>query len=676
MSALNMACPTFGYPDRRVVNFLGRHEQFWIWQASGNRLGALEGVAVRPLTEFDPTQVGPYRILAELGRGGMGRVLLAGAPDGRLIAIKLVREIFAEDDGFRERFRREVAASRRVSGAYTAPVIDADPNAPMPWLASAFVFGPSLQQAVEGGGVLPEEPALRLAAGLAAALAEIHRAGIVHRDLKPANVLLAEDGPRVIDFGIARATDNHNGSQLTRTGSLVGSPQYMSPEQAEGRELTPTSDVFSLGSVLVMACTGTSPFAGASPPQTLYRVVHAEPDLSSLPPMVRRIAAACLAKDPGERPDAAQLREMIGDITASARPWPAPVLKLISDQRAEIARLLDPTGGETVDLAVSTPPVAATRLQQTPPPELDNQPDIEQVPTVAATRLQQTPPSELENQLAVERTPISGAAATAPRRARLLAGIAMLASLATLVGVLVWTQWPSTRPCADRKAGHCVQASGSPLAPPSGTSDTSIATDPATSSSQPATPAIGPASWDSSGTDKTPLTEDALLPQRFTDDKNIDFARVAGGAKPCDQAGSSDVVKELTGRGCTEMMTGVYLEQPGPNATPDNPVLVSVQVFPFPDAATANDMYNYLNGPARWQLTTWCTQTGVGSKPCIAGIDHGYRQQYNHIFHRYVIAALANRTDLTHDGTIGPWLASAAGQAANSSGPQNYGAHN
>jgi hypothetical protein len=460
----------------------------------------------------------------------------------------------------------------------------------------------------------------------------------VHRDLKPANVLLAEDGPRVIDFGIARALDDDGGSRLTHTGWLVGSPQYMSPEQADGRELTPASDVFSLGSVLVMACTGTSPFKGSSPQQTLYRVVHAEPDLSALPSRAHRIAAACLAKDPGARPDLSRLREMIGDITASVRPWPAPVHKLIADQRAEVTRLLDEVGGLTVDLAAGTPTIASTRLELSPPSELDDEPSIGHMPASGATRV----------------------AALAPGHARRAAIIGVLASVATLVGLLAWTQ---------------LLSSGSPASP----GDTSTTKAMATNSSPQTTAPPGPESWNTSATDQTPFTEDALLPRGFTNDKGIEFARVAGGLRRCDQAASgdgpfpgSDVVKELTANGCTEVMTGVYLEQPGPNATPHNPVLVSVQVFPFPDSGKANNAYNFLNGGARWNRTTWCTQTGVGSKPCIPGISHGLRVSQNRVSHRYVIAAVANRTDLSNDNTIQPWLASAAAQAANSSGPENY----
>ncbi|MGW5861454.1 protein kinase domain-containing protein [Streptomyces sp. NPDC055239] len=295
------------------------------------------------LTATDPGEVGRYRTIAELGRGGMGRVLLSSAPDGKLVALKQVRTQFIEDDGFRARFRREVEASRKVSGTYTSTVIDADADAPEPWLTSEFVPGPSLQEAVEAIGALPEEAVLRMATGLASALIDIHRAGLVHRDLKPSNVLLADDGPIVIDFGIARATDTDGGTgggtELTHSGRLVGSPGFMSPEQAEGRPLDAASDVFSLGTVLVMACTGRCPFAGPSMPQTLYNIVHTDPDLSMIPAKIRPIVARCLAKDPSERPSPDRLLQDIGRLTPSARPWPTEVHELIAEQQAEIARL-------------------------------------------------------------------------------------------------------------------------------------------------------------------------------------------------------------------------------------------------------------------------------------------------------------------------------------------------
>ncbi|MCX4684878.1 serine/threonine protein kinase [Kitasatospora purpeofusca] len=306
---------------------------------------------MRPRRESDPAEVGPYRVLAELGRGGMGRVLLGAGPDGRLVAVKQVHERFAADTAFRARFRREVAASRRVSGAYTAAVMDADVEAVTPWLASVFVVGPSLADAVESGGPLPSDAVHGLAVGLATALVEIHRAGLIHRDLKPGNVLLAEDGVRVIDFGIARAVEED--AELTHTGGVIGSPAFMSPEQAEGRALTPASDVFSLASLLALALSGRSPFEGASALRTLYDIVHSEPDLGGVAPETRPFLEACLVKDPAARPTPARLLELLGPVAPAARRWPAAVHTMIAAQQAEVDRLLADPGRTLVLRAVA-----------------------------------------------------------------------------------------------------------------------------------------------------------------------------------------------------------------------------------------------------------------------------------------------------------------------------------
>ncbi|CAM5227966.1 serine/threonine-protein kinase [Streptomyces avidinii] len=316
-----------------------------------------------------PTHVGPFKVAGVLGQGGMGRVLLCAGPDGRLVAVKQVLAHFADDEGFRARFRREVAASRKVSGAYTAAVMDADPDAPTPWLASVFVAGPSLGAVVKKDGVLDGAVVHRLAAGLASALAEIHRAGLIHRDLKPDNVLLTEDGVRVIDLGIARATEGESDGDtgLTRTGWVIGSPAFMSPEQAESKPLTPASDVFSLGSMLVMAVTGNSPFAGTSTLQTLYDVVHSEPDLSALPAGLRGIVERCLAKDPAARPTPAQLLELLGPVAPAGRQWPPAVYRMLAAQRADIDRLF--SGGEPVADTIVAPP--------DPDPDPDPEPELE-----------------------------------------------------------------------------------------------------------------------------------------------------------------------------------------------------------------------------------------------------------------------------------------------------------
>ena len=261
----------------------------------------------------DPQVIGPYRLRGQLGVGGMGRVFLGVSEGGRPVAVKVVRADLAADPEFRTRLRREIAVARKVSSQFTAPVIDADVDSPAPWLATAFVAGPSLVDAVSEHGPLPVRAVLELAAGLAEGLRAIHAAGVVHRDLKPSNVLLAPDGPRVIDFGISRAIE---ASALTHTGMVVGSPGFMSPEQAEGGEVGPPTDIFSLGAVLAYAATGQGPFGAGSRPALVYRVVHSPASLDHVPAEVRPLIQRCLAKDPGQRPTA---REILAE-TASVEP--------------------------------------------------------------------------------------------------------------------------------------------------------------------------------------------------------------------------------------------------------------------------------------------------------------------------------------------------------------------
>ncbi|MFB6772149.1 protein kinase [Streptomyces sp. NPDC056337] len=264
---------------------------------------------MRPLDVDEPTAVGPYRLLGRLGSGGMGRVYLGRSAGGRTVAVKIVHPHFALDEEFRARFRREVDAARRVGAAWTAPVLDADPEARVPWVATAYAAGPSLTAAVADGGPLPVHSVRALGAGLGEALAAVHELGLVHRDVKPSNVLLTLDGPLLIDFGIARAvggtsrTESGEGTaSLTSTGVSVGSPGYMSPEQILGKGVTGAADVFSLGAVLAFAATGTPPFPGDSSAALLYKVVHEEPRLDALDGDLRDLVAACLAKDPAARP--------------------------------------------------------------------------------------------------------------------------------------------------------------------------------------------------------------------------------------------------------------------------------------------------------------------------------------------------------------------------------------
>ncbi|QGV81960.1 serine/threonine-protein kinase [Streptomyces ficellus] len=260
----------------------------------------------QPLHADDPPVVAGYRLAARLGAGGMGRVYLSHTPGGRPVAIKVVRPELADDPAFRRRFRREVEAARRVRGAYTAELVDADTDGVPPWLATLYVPGPSLTEAVARRGPLPVSAVLWLMAGVAEALQAVHAAGIVHRDLKPSNVLLAADGPRVIDFGISIAAGL---SSHTATGSTVGTPHFMAPEQAVAGEVTPATDVFALGQTAAFAALGEPLYGDGIAPVVLYRIVHEEPDLTLLPEPLRPLIARCLATDPGERATLAEVVE-------------------------------------------------------------------------------------------------------------------------------------------------------------------------------------------------------------------------------------------------------------------------------------------------------------------------------------------------------------------------------
>ncbi|MEK2472677.1 protein kinase domain-containing protein [Streptomyces noursei] len=264
---------------------------------------------ISPLLHDDPYTVGPFRILARLGGGGMGTVYLARSAGGRTVAVKTLHTRLAADTTLRTRFRLEADAARVVGSEHGALVVDADPQAPTPWMATEYVLGPPLDTAVEVGGPLPEPAVRALGASLAAGLEQLHRSEVVHRDLKPSNVLVTAQGPRIIDFGIARAFGDEH---LTNVGNAVGTPAFMSPEQAAGLEHAAAGDVFALAGVLVFAATGRGPFGGGAPTDLLYRVRFGDPDLGGVPESLRPLLARCLAKDPAQRPSTTELRTALG----------------------------------------------------------------------------------------------------------------------------------------------------------------------------------------------------------------------------------------------------------------------------------------------------------------------------------------------------------------------------
>ncbi|MDX3131331.1 serine/threonine-protein kinase [Streptomyces europaeiscabiei] len=317
------------------------------------------GGQFRPLEAGDPTSVASYRLAARLGSGGMGTVYLSYTPGGHPIALKTIRPELSEDPEFRRRFKQEVQAAQRVQGLYTAPVLDHDTEGAQPWLATAYVPGPSLHAAVAEHGALPLNSVLLLLAGVSEALSVIHGAGIVHRDLKPSNVLLAGDGPRVIDFGIARAAD---ATALTGTGVSIGTPAFMSPEQAAGKPVTPASDIFALGQVAAFAARGSGAYGDGPSHAVLYRIVHEEPDLSGLADELRFIER-CLAKDPADRPSPAEVVALCQEAS------PTPLVQSGSWLPEAIGADITRRVSASADLlaARNKAAEAATSATQTPP---------------------------------------------------------------------------------------------------------------------------------------------------------------------------------------------------------------------------------------------------------------------------------------------------------------------
>jgi predicted Ser/Thr protein kinase/negative regulator of sigma E activity len=322
----------------------------------------------------DPGSVGDYRLLGRLGAGGMGQVFLGVSPGGRKVAVKLIHPVHARDPQFRERFAREIEAAQRVGGFHTAPVVDADPHADPPWMVTAYIEGPSLQEAVGRGGPLPPGTVRAVGAGLAEGLAAIHGRGLVHRDLKPGNVIMAADGPRIIDFGIARALDATTG--ITATGAVVGTYAYMSPEQFRGEVAGPASDVFSLGSVLGFAATGRPPFGSDSALSIMYRVVNEPPDLAALADdQLRGLITACLAKSSLARPAVrAVLAALRGPGPESAVPRapvgaaPAAVGYEMPTQTPAPAPVAPGPGPEALFPRSTVPPAEAVPSATAPPP--------------------------------------------------------------------------------------------------------------------------------------------------------------------------------------------------------------------------------------------------------------------------------------------------------------------
>jgi outer membrane protein assembly factor BamB/tRNA A-37 threonylcarbamoyl transferase component Bud32 len=413
---------------------------------------------VDQLTQHDPRRIGPFEVLGRLGAGGMGLVYLARSASGRRVAIKTVRTELAEDQLFRVRFSREVEAARAVSGFYTAAVVDADARAAVPWLATAYVPAPSLEEIVTECGPMPAQAVRWLAAGVAEALQSIHGAGLVHRDLKPSNVLVVEDGPRVIDFGIASGVSN---TRLTMTNVAVGTPAYMSPEQAkDSRSVTGASDVFSLGSMLVFAATGHAPFHGANPVETVFMLLREGPDLEGLPDELRPLIESCMQMEATGRPNPADLQAQLAphlfgsgsDDSGTASAWlPERAVGLI-EQRRGGRPAAKPSSGRSGGRGAPVVP---------PPPPHDPPP----VPVGAGTGRHGGAPDNGPVRLAGAQVPIGPGPRVADARAAAVKAPPPEAGLAA--------SWSRPRPGvngADLPGAGPVPVAAPPAAPDSATS--------------------------------------------------------------------------------------------------------------------------------------------------------------------------------------------------------------
>ncbi|MFI1565044.1 protein kinase [Streptomyces sp. NPDC020490] len=477
---------------------------------------------MQPLGVDEPTAVGPYRLLGRLGSGGMGRVYLGRSAGGRTVAVKIVHPHFALDEEFRARFRREVDAARRVGGAWTAPVLDADTEAAVPWVATAYAAGPSLASAVADGGALPAPSVRALGAGLAEALAAVHALGLVHRDVKPSNVLLTLDGPLLIDFGIARATDGT--ASLTSTGVSVGSPGYMSPEQILGKPAGAAADVFSLGAVLAFAATGRPPFPGDSSAALLYKVVHEPPELGLPGGELRELVESCLAKDPDARPAPAEVARRLAPEGAArliAGGWlPGTLVEQVS---RSAVRLLNLEAAESASgpLGFSSPSVResptaggegagqptlgefgpAPAMPPSPVPEPRDAPAAEQRPGEGPAENPGAAPGKLSVSVAATSVPGDGGRG---RRLSCTVALAVAGALAavTVGSVLVLDLLPKD---------------GNDTASGPGTRSPSVGATPATpaTSEPPATPATSPPGTTPTGDPSATGTAPSTVPDAY-----------------------------------------------------------------------------------------------------------------------------------------------------------------
>lgn len=589
----------------------------------------------KPLDPGDPRTVGSYHLKARLGGGGLGRVFLAFTSDGGPVAVKLLRTEFGQDTEFRKRFGREIGVAQGVRSRFVAPVLGSDSNAPDPWLACAYVCGPSLLDLVREAGPLRTTEVLAIAAGIAKGLDDIHNAGAIHRDLKPANVMVDELGPKIIDFGIAKAL---SATQMTRTNVQLGTPAYKSPEQATGREVTARSDVFSLGSTLYFLATGKDLFDAEDPLGVIYQIAHEEPNLEDLEPELRDLVRSCLAKTPADRPAPARIVELcaraIGAPLAPAIAHEIPTATPLVRARMRALRALDRTPVPEAEGENDSP--AGDRT--TPPPPL-------------WTYTPAAPPTQMPagRQMSAQAVLVIAVVAAA------LICVVAVAMVQTLnrttnqsgsTGTLRGQSSPQSAPSQQ-------QVSERVFTPPASSTYTTSSAYTASSTSNAPDTASTTTSYtfavsdlNDSSTDITPQTPGAMLPDSFTDSDGRTYNLMGSSSHACANSYESETVSNiLSSNHCSVLITGAYVSTSGN-------ILVSANIVVLPNANIATSVGNQLATSANTGDLGWhCPKSGAGSGVCDNQIPTRATMQGWHTkLGRYVLWTDAIYVDETTSG--------------------------